>query len=1234
MKIERKWFAATKPSYLIVWLLLISFSTAFSQDLIKDTRFGTDNAAPPIPVDTNLLFQLINSKLDTAFFTTVSPFSFSQTDQQVISQYIEYLNDAVILNVNQNTVQNVYINKPNNIKLTVPVLAQKSFELILTKVEVLTSDFRFRASNGQNTLYDETPLLFYRGTVKNSPGSSAAITFTNDNVRGVISDRNGNYIIGDTDAANNKTILYNDKELKVTNTLASCGTDAANFVNPGKTDAGQLISQVEKTSKQIGECIEIYVECDYSMYASLGYNVTNVRNYVMSLFNEVSVLYANERINILLSEIYVWTTTDPYRSYATSSALLEGFAQRKKNNYNGRLAHLLTRRYLDNGGKAWTDVLCESYYTFQADWNYDGFNETHHVGPCAISTVIYDEVVPFSTYSWDVWVVAHEIGHNIGSRHTHACVWGPNGNQSIDNCGRPEGSCAYGPEPINGGTIMSYCNTGYAYEAYGVNFNNGFGTEPGNLLRSRIANADCLSECPCNLRIGKNEHVFTSYPWLYNVIDINNCNNEIVTVYDAGSYKFVLIESNQDKKLYYQNGQLYCTDRTDFDCVAYFNLKKVDGSWSCSKNNCDNSGCTDPAACNYNPLSSISDGSCRYGHTECSEPCDAILGCTNPSAPNYNSNATCDDGSCEAESQPGCDTQIFEDYPWLSTYVNPNNCNGENVKVYTDNSYIFLKIETAQHARLYYKTGAYYCQDAPNYSCTQVLGLHTLLAEWSCSNCSGGGCSPLSCDIDPCSNGGTYIWNSSSCSCILNETTQLGCTDPNANNYNVNANCNDGSCSYPTNPSNCASAEIFSTYPWLSTVVSPSFCTNETVSIYSLSGRDYIYINYGNSAKLYYQNGSFLCNDNGDEYCPNAYRAAKSNTCWTCGMSCNQYSGTVFYETCDDGQRYYFIRLDNGTVVDPYNDVNVDFTYPDGAKVNFNYSMAGFESPCSIAQMAVIINCISTTSTLGCNDPAACNYDANAEADDLSCDYSCNTMCNQYSGTVFYSTCDGGQSYYLIQTDQNAIFDPYNGPGVNYLYPNGARVTFNYTPRGNSGCEIAQQAVTITCIEEQSNNSIFTTYPFLNSIVNVNNCQGYSIEVYDFTSYQFLLIRNGSSTTLYLNNGAYYCSNCEGSFNLGNPAYSWSCGLSFKETSNLIKPEFAIYPNPNFGICKLSVDLPNNRIFKDVKAKVYNVEGQLLDTFIIDASITELNLMNYGKGLFWLELQSSDFQQVQKVIVQ
>jgi hypothetical protein len=88
-------------------------------------------------------------------------------------------------------------------------------------------------------------------------------------------------------------------------------------------------------------------------------------------------------------------------------------------------------------------------------------------------------------------VSTHELGHLWGSRHTHACVWNGN-NTAIDGCsGSTEGSCSLPGYPSQGGTIMSYCHL----QSVGINFNEGFGPQPGNVIRNSVANASCTSPC-------------------------------------------------------------------------------------------------------------------------------------------------------------------------------------------------------------------------------------------------------------------------------------------------------------------------------------------------------------------------------------------------------------------------------------------------------------------------------------------------------------------------------------------------------------------------------------------------------------------------------------------------------------------------------------------------------------------------------------------------------------------
>ncbi|SMD45869.1 Por secretion system C-terminal sorting domain-containing protein [Aquiflexum balticum DSM 16537] len=98
------------------------------------------------------------------------------------------------------------------------------------------------------------------------------------------------------------------------------------------------------------------------------------------------------------------------------------------------------------------------------------------------------------SYSGSVFIMAHEFGHLFGSYHTHACAWNGD-NTAIDGCQSTEdvgfGFCSLPGIPPEGGTIMSYCTN----QSVGVNFNLGFGPQPGNVIRSSVANAACLCEC-------------------------------------------------------------------------------------------------------------------------------------------------------------------------------------------------------------------------------------------------------------------------------------------------------------------------------------------------------------------------------------------------------------------------------------------------------------------------------------------------------------------------------------------------------------------------------------------------------------------------------------------------------------------------------------------------------------------------------------------------------------------
>ncbi|MCB0659868.1 MAG: zinc-dependent metalloprotease, partial [Saprospiraceae bacterium] len=271
-------------------------------------------------------------------------------------------------------------------------------------------------------------------------------------------------------------------------------------------------------------------------------------NYVTGLFNQVATLYANEQINVTVSDIVIWTSQSPYTS-TTSSGMLSQFTAYRQG-FNGDLAQLLS--YQASGGIAYLDGLCRSNPDYSM--SYAGISSTYQNVP---------------TYSWSVMVCTHEFGHLMGSNHTHACAWNGN-NTAIDGCYTTEGSCPNPGIPQGGGTIMSYCHLTSA----GINLNLGFGPQPGNVIRSEVSNASCLTACSggsdtCNDGIQNGNETGV------------DCGGSCVPC-DTGGNEGTLVAGH-----YFESGWDNWTDGGS-DCYRYYGSISPEGSYSIRLR--DNSG--------------------------------------------------------------------------------------------------------------------------------------------------------------------------------------------------------------------------------------------------------------------------------------------------------------------------------------------------------------------------------------------------------------------------------------------------------------------------------------------------------------------------------------------------------------------------------------------------------------------------------------------------------------------
>lgn len=359
-----------------------------------------------------------------------------------------------VLNVDAAVLRNLINEAPQQISLNVPRNSRENIKLQLIKVNPLADGFNVFTSGSQKEPFHYLPGIYYRGVVEgNETNSIATISIFLDEIIGCFTYEGGNMNIQPTDSGSGELILFNDKD-KPEEFNFQCFSDQLDKVQKPIQPRGLTSS---------GDCVRVYIECDYALFQNKG-GTSNTVNWITSVFNNIAALYANESINTTISEVFVWTTADSYSKTNSVDALNQFKSARPT--FNGDIAHLAALGGNNLGGVAWVDVLCSSF-----KYAYSNISSSYSTAP---------------TYSWTVEVMTHEMGHSLGSNHTQWCGW--NGG-ALDNCYTTEGGCSPGPAPTNGGTIMSYCHL----TSYGINFNNGFGPQPGDKIRAQVAAATCLN---------------------------------------------------------------------------------------------------------------------------------------------------------------------------------------------------------------------------------------------------------------------------------------------------------------------------------------------------------------------------------------------------------------------------------------------------------------------------------------------------------------------------------------------------------------------------------------------------------------------------------------------------------------------------------------------------------------------------------------------------------------------
>lgn len=390
-------------------------------------------------------------------FQDVNLFGLITAKQKTNIQLPKEVKDYTLFSLDANKLTSMKSNAPKTMNLEIP--GQKtSMVLELVKVDITTEDFKMVEMPSGNVVQNKNDISHYRGVVRGKSNSIAAVSLLDGEVSGVISleGDNGNLVMG---KLKNSTehIVYKDNDLLHLQDF-TCSTEA-NY--EGYTE--EQLKENPSTSKAAAKCVKVYFDIGNDVVRDKG-GSQQASDYLQSIFNQVAILYANDNMTVKISQINAWTSTQPF------SGLSDYASYRERNGLNGAdLGHFAT--YDFSGGVAYLTGVCRSNIRY----GVSGINRTFSNVP---------------TYSFSVMVIAHEMGHNLGSNHTQACVWNGN-NTAIDGCYNVEGNCSRPAIPSDGGTIMSYCHLTSA----GINFTKGFGTQPGNVIRNTISSASCLQTC-------------------------------------------------------------------------------------------------------------------------------------------------------------------------------------------------------------------------------------------------------------------------------------------------------------------------------------------------------------------------------------------------------------------------------------------------------------------------------------------------------------------------------------------------------------------------------------------------------------------------------------------------------------------------------------------------------------------------------------------------------------------
>jgi len=362
-----------------------------------------------------------------------------------------------------------------------PDLEIHRFELYPADAEIVEA-----GPGGTETRVPVPDAAFFEGQVAGEPDSRVFLSAFGGSVHGYVQRGDATFAIEPLGRWDQETPEHSVRKLTREEwaALARSWRCEAELRPPAPSREAMLSSAaVADTGQPFAATIA--VDTDYELFRRFS-SATAERNYVSNELAAVSAIYWRDlKTRIKVGFLRVWTTqADPWSATSPLASLFEvGDYWHAHGAGVSRSTVVFLSGKATGGGVAWISTVCGGDFWDSPDGHWGGgyavvgniegsLSNFHH--PAAGSDV------------WDIEAIAHEMGHNFGSEHTH-CYSPP-----IDECYGGEPGCYSGPnvDPGSGvGTIMSYCHL-FGWSEISLKFHSRCVTEQ---LRPTIVNASSLS---------------------------------------------------------------------------------------------------------------------------------------------------------------------------------------------------------------------------------------------------------------------------------------------------------------------------------------------------------------------------------------------------------------------------------------------------------------------------------------------------------------------------------------------------------------------------------------------------------------------------------------------------------------------------------------------------------------------------------------------------------------------